>query len=325
MSAIRSFVTGLGRVLSSPGLIVGLLFLSLLVVAPLAHSMRATLEESIGSSLVDEKLTEGFDLDWYGEFSADANGLAATFGPSVTGILPMLGNLERLFDGTLLRIRGPILLAGVVFLLGWAFLAGGIIDRYADVRGQSIRSQFLAQCGEYFFRFVRLQIIAVGFYWLIFRWVGNPLHQLVTSRTRDVTVEGTVMVYTVLVYALVAYLLALVSMAMDYAKISLVVEHRYSAIGGFLRGLGFVFSNFFRTVGLYLLLAVVGATLFYFYSLVAPGAGQSSWATVLFAFLIGQLYLVARIVLKLWFLASQTHLFQSAGNVSGSPGAGAAL
>ncbi len=111
MSAIRSFVTGLGRVLSSPGLILGLLLFSLLVAAPLAHSMRVALEESIGPSLVDEKLTahlgdyslvlsRGASAD---EFTTDAGGLfpAGSFvlqGQMVSGVLGTAAGQEFLFE-----------------------------------------------------------------------------------------------------------------------------------------------------------------------------------------------------------------------------------
>ena len=44
--------------------------------------------------------------------------------------------------------------------------------------------------------------------------------------------------------------------------------------------------------------------------MIAPGAGGGG-LTIWIAFLAGQLYLLARLALKLQFLASQTALFQS--------------
>jgi hypothetical protein len=312
MRTVRSFVAGLEKVVQFPSLIAWLYLTSVLLTVPLALSMRTLLKDSLGSSLVHENLRQGFDLDWYGEFSAGSAGLADSFGPSVVGSLPILSNLEKLLDGEILQADGTIFLAGLLFLLAWAFFAGGILDRYAHPDEPPTRAHFFSQNGKYFFRFVRLLIISLLFYWGIFRWVANPLHDWLEDATRDVTQEKTVMLFTLLVYTLVAFLLLLVSMVLDYAKIALVVERRRSALLACLRGARFVLAHPGSALGLYLLLTAVSLLLVWLYSLVAPGPGQSGAATILLAFLVGQIYLIARLGLKLWFLAGQTALFQSA-------------
>lgn len=312
MRIVRSFMAGLEKVVQFPSLIAWLYLTSVLLTVPLALSMRTLLKDSLGSSLVHENLRQGFDMDWYGEFSSGSAGLADSFGPSVVGSLPILSNLEKLIDGEILQADGTILLAGLLFLLAWAFFAGGILDRYAHPDEPPTRARFFSQNGEYFFRFVRLLIISLLFYWGIFRWVANPLHDWLEDATRDVTQEKTVILFTLLVYALVAFLLLLVSMALDYAKIALVVERRRSALLACLRGARFVLAHPGSALGLYLLLAAVSLLLVWLYSLVAPGPGQSGATTILLTFLVGQIYLIARLGLKLWFLAGQTALFQSA-------------
>ncbi|MCH7765586.1 MAG: hypothetical protein IH916_03420 [Acidobacteria bacterium] len=312
MRIVRSFVAGLEKVVQFPSLIAWLYLTSVLLTVPLALSMRTLLKDSLGSSLVHENLRQGFDMDWYGEFSSGSAGLADSFGPSVVGSLPILSNLEKLIDGEILQADGTILLAGLLFLLAWAFFAGGILDRYAHPDEPPTRARFFSQNGEYFFRFVRLLIISLLFYWGIFRWVANPLHDWLEDATRDVTQEKTVILFTLMVYALVAFLLLLVSMVLDYAKIALVVERRRSALLACLRGARFVLAHPGSALGLYLLLAAVSLLLVWLYSLVAPGPGQSGATTILLAFLVGQIYLIARLGLKLWFLAGQTALFQSA-------------
>ncbi len=311
MSILRALIAGLSRVLASPMLILGVYAVSLVLALPLAFAMRGILEDSIGGSRVDEKLTAGFDMQWYGEFEAGSKGLAETFGPSVTGILPQMGNWEKLLDGEILSVQGPILLAGLAFLFAWAFLGGGILDRYAQHMGAASQEQFFQRCGEFFFRFVRLQVITLFFYWLIIRWVGTPLFRWVVDSNRDTVQETKIIVHTFSAYALVAFLLIIISMASDYAKIAMVTDRWQSALLVFVRGLGFVFSRLPWTLGLYLVLLAVGGMLFLLYSVMAPGAGQSDWVGVVVAFLISQAYLLARLTLKLWFLASQTVLFTS--------------
>ncbi len=312
MSIGRSFFSGLARVLHSPAIIFWIYLASIAATLPLTAAMRQILKDSIGDSLVHEKLRDGFPMDWYGEFSAQSSGLGSSFGPSVVGILPLLTNLEKLMDGQILRTDGTILLSGTLFLLAWTFLAGGMLACYAGREASYKRSQLFSAGSEYFFRFLKLLILSLLGYLAIFRWVANPLHRLVENATRDVTVEKTVILYTAVAYALVGILLVLVSCAGDYAKIAVIVERRNSSILAFIRGLTFMVSHPVKTLGLYLLLLLTGIVLWLVYAAVAPGAGQSTSTSVTFAFLVGQSFILGRMILKLWFLASQTALFQSA-------------
>ncbi|UCD38698.1 MAG: hypothetical protein JSW54_04250, partial [Fidelibacterota bacterium] len=72
-----------------------------------------------------------------------------------------------------------------------------------------------------------------------------------------------------------------------------------------------VFSNFGKTYGLYLSIGVVWIVMMLFYWLVAPGAEQSHWITILGAFVVGQIYLLARIATRCLFYAGQTSMFRA--------------
>jgi hypothetical protein len=132
-------------------------------------------------------------------------------------------------------------------------------------------------------------------------------------------VERSVIIWTFLAYALTGLLLVLLGMVMDYGKIALIAEQRRSAIGSFFRGLRFVLRNPRQCLGLYTFLLLVSAAVLAFWMLIAPGAGQSSLLTIGLAFVAGQIYLLARIGVKLWFLGSQTSLFASLALTSPGP------
>jgi len=312
MTIMHSFTLGLRRVLGSPALILWLFFASLVIALPLTAAMRDILQASIGSSLVDQNLRRTFDLDWYGEFRANASGFADTFSPAVVGILPALRNLERILNGEIFSINRVVLAAGILFLFAWAFFGGGIITRYARPHESRNRAAFFSASARFFFRYLRLLVISLIVYWAVFRWVAKPLRTWMDRLARDITVESTVLAYTVLFYLVIAFLLMLGSLALDYAKISMVIEDRHSSVLAFIHALRFVFFRPLRTVGLYLLLVLVGLILLLVYGVVAPGAGQSRDLTLILVFLVSQLFLLARLILKLWFLASQTVLYQSA-------------
>lgn len=306
---LRSLFAGLSRILRFPALFFWILGANLVVAIPLAVAMRDVLRQSIGHSLAHENLRSGFDTSWYGEFNSSATGIGKSFGPEVVGILPLARNVEMLLEGELWKLDRTILGAGILYLLAWCFFAGGILQHYANPGTLYARGQFFWSSATYFFRFVRLLAISIAFYGAIFRWVVRPLHERLVDATRDVTVERTVLIYTLVVYLLAGLLLTLMGMALDYAKAAMVIENRRSAVLASIRGLGFVLSHPIRTFSLYGILLAVGIVILAGYAVIAPGPGQSTVFTVFVAFALAQVYVGAKIFLKLWFLASQTVLF----------------
>jgi hypothetical protein len=63
-------------------------------------------------------------------------------------------------------------------------------------------------------------------------------------------------------------------------------------------------------MGLYYALVAVGVVLLFFYSSIAPGVQQSTSASILLAFLVGQGFLVAKLMLRLWFYGGQMALYE---------------
>ena len=104
-------------------------------------------------------------------------------------------------------------------------------------------------------------------------------------------------------------LVAACNLIFDYAKVRAVVEDRRSMIGAIQSAIGFIRRNGGAAIALYLadfflFLGVVAV-----YALVAPGASTGVLYTWL-GFAIGQLYILARLWVKLTFWASEATLFQ---------------
>lgn len=315
MSIFGALGSGLGRVLQHWWLVGLVWLLNLGLALPFAWVMAEEIEGAIGPSLVHEDLRRGFDLGWFGEFEAEAEGLAATFSPTLDGAGAFYANLEAWIDAGLFRQPPSIVALGVGYALLWAFLLGGVLHRLAGSRFLDDPG-FLAASGRTFFPFVRLALLSAVLYYLIYRLQAWLFH-LVEVSTRDVTVERVVLVYTLLAAAATAALLGIVHLIFDYAKIATVIEGRRSMTMASLRGLGFVLSYPVRSVALAMLVGLLAVALVLLYSFVAPGPGQSSVVAVLAAFALGQLFLAAKLGLRLLLLGSETALFQSLGVRSG--------
>jgi hypothetical protein len=307
VTIFNAFVDGVRRVNRAPAILFGLLLVTFLLALPLGLTLRGMIETHLGSSLAADAAADGVNYDWWQEFRGQASGLGTTFEPAIIGFAAVLRNLSDFADN---RPRTmPILGAIVAYLVVWAFLIGGVIDRYA--RQRPTRSAgFFAASGIFFFRFLRLAIIAALAYYVLFVWIHVGLEGLYRLLTRDMAVERNAFVVRLALYAAFGLGLVCLTLLFDYAKVRAVVEDRRSMIGAVLASGRFIARRPVRVLGLYFLNVALFAIVVLIYALVAPGAG-SAGATMWIAFALGQLYVLGRLWTKLAFYASEVALFQS--------------
>jgi hypothetical protein len=284
--------------------------MTVLVALPLALVLRGMIARHLGSSLAADTALTGVNYEWMQEFGDQATGVGATFGPTVIGFGAVLDNLSAFLDDT----PRPLVIAGVAsaYLALWIFVAGGILDRYA--RDRPTRSHgFFAASGVFFFRFLRLAAVQ----WLAYAFLFAILHPWLFDRlfpgvTRDMTVERSAFFVRAALYGLFAIAVGAFNLVFDYAKVRAVVEDRRSMIGAIAAAVRFV-ARHPVAIGLYVLdvcVFLLSVALYALYTQMTPGAsgaGIAMWA----GFAAGQLYVLARLWVKLLFWASETALFQS--------------
>jgi hypothetical protein len=305
MSAWRD---GIRRVNGAPAILLGVWALTLLVSVPMAVAMRGMLAQHLGASLAADTAASGVNYDWMQEFSEQAAGLGVTFRPTILGFGAVLDNLSAFIDNT----ERPVVIVGAatVYIVLWIFVAGGVIDRYA--RDRPTRTVgFFASSGVFFFRFLRLAAVQ----WIVYAALFGSVHPLLFGRlyrdlVHEVTVERTAFAVRVTLYLVFGVLVAASAMVFDYAKVRAIVEDRRSMLGAIAGSIGFIGRNAAAAVSLFLanfalFIAVIGL-----YALVAPGSGAAG-VSMWIGFAIGQLYVIARLWVKLVFWASETAFFQS--------------
>ncbi|MBI3402878.1 MAG: hypothetical protein HY048_15800 [Acidobacteria bacterium] len=307
MTVLAAWRDGARRVTRAPALLAGVWALTLLVSLPLTIALRGMLEQHLGHSLAAETAASGVNSDWMQEFSDQATGLGVTFKPTVIGAGAVLDNLSAFLDNT----TRPVVIVGAAsaYVVLWIFVAGGIIDRYA--RDRATRAPgFFAASGVYFFRFLQLAVVQGIVYAVVFGVVHGWLFDRLYPRlTHDVWVETTAFAYRAALYAVFGALVAACTVVFDYAKVRAVVEDRRSMPGAIAGALRFIQRN----AGAALLLFVANFAAFLIvvglYAAVAPGAGGAG-VSMWIAFAAGQLYVIARLWVKLTCWASETALFQ---------------
>jgi hypothetical protein len=305
---IASWIGGWRRVAQAVGMALGLHALTFLLALPFAMIVRDQIAGQLGSSLAAAAVADGVNNDWWSEFTAQATGLGTTFTPSIIGFASTLDTLSRVLDARYPPAALMWLLGG--YLAVWTFLSGGILDRYARQRPTHAYG-FFGAAGRLFFRMTRLTALAGLIYWFLFAYVHPWLFlDLFPDVTRNLGVERTAFLWRLAFYAVFGLVLLMVNLVVDYARIRLVVEDRRSALGAVQASIRFLWHHPLDVTALYALDGAGFVLLLALWSVAAPGVYGPGFATWL-SFFAGQLYLLARLVIKLHFLASQTALFQS--------------
>ena len=151
---------------------------------------------------------------------------------------------------------------------------------------------FFAASGVFFFRFLRLAVLA-GIAWVfvfgvLHGWLFDEFYRWVT---REVTVERTAFAWYAALTLLFVLVVAAVMMVFDYAKVRAVVEDRRSMIGALLAGARFVRRHPAVAGGVFLLNALLFAAAVGAYALLARGARGGSGFTCTIGLIVAQAYI----------------------------------
>lgn len=290
--------------LRAPVLAASMLAATFLLALPLGAVMERSLETHLGRSGEAETAAQGWNAGWAAEYGSQAQGLGRTFSYEMLGFGGTLANLSDLLDKNGLNPVLAIAAAGSVAL--WVFLSGGLLDRFA--RGRPVRTaQFFSACGVYGLRFARLAIVIGAAYYALFRWLHPFLFERVYHHfTREMTAERDAAVLRTGLYLVFVLALAVVGLIADFAKVRIVVEDRRSMLGAIGASVRFIRRRPFRIAGLLGLNALTWLVILRLWLPLAPAATAPVW----WAFLITELYLLARVWAKLAWMASEVVFFQ---------------
>ncbi|MGB2867535.1 MAG: hypothetical protein WBD36_03725 [Bacteroidota bacterium] len=329
MTIAQAFSTGIAKVNGSKRFITFVWIVNVLVAGILAVPMLNQLDNYIRDSGKEQSLRRSIDDNWFQAYQYDfqKSEIARTLDYSIFGYAPFMHHMDGVLSGSVLRRIGGVfsdLLFGFRLnfsqftLLTWlallyalvnTFFAGGFIGAYA-AEWPSTLSEFLVEGAKYFGRFFRLSLISLLLYYLFFIWFVDWANNGIPRWTQNEPSEMTPYLFYMARNAIVLIVLALMMMGFDYAKIRMVLDGRYSALGATGAGFRFAFRNFLRTFGLYLLLCLLGIGLILVYSFLNSLVPQTGYWTILLVFVLQQIYVFFRIWLKASFYATQTAFCQ---------------
>jgi hypothetical protein len=286
-------------------LVINLAF-SLILAVPMYHSLK----DSIGNSLVGERMAEGFDYLWWGEYRDEAQGLEQTFTPSIIGKGAILNNLEGLIQLRIFDLPPIVLVLGLLYIILHTFLAGGILSILKNADQKFSLKKFFHGAGSHFFRFFLLMLISWVFFLIIGQAVKGGLDSILDG-VRETAFSEIAPFYLGLVFSAVVFFLFLfVQMAFDYGRIKIVLEDSPNIIASAAGAFRFVFRYLGSTLGLFYLLFLVQIIFTLIYIQIQGIIPQSSLLGVVVAFLFQQFFIFGLIWIRCWLYSSQMELYR---------------
>ncbi len=302
--AARAAGYGMFAIVRSPGLLIGVLLLTIVSVIPFALTVQSEVLESlamhpgaanVGGSEVDP--------EWWLEFRRHATGMAATFTPAVLGFAAPLDSFSALLDGS----RRPLALIGpvVVSALLWAFIWGGAINRFA--RDERSLRAFVAAGARHFTPLALITVIAAVVSLLLY----VTIHPLLLGFLYDaiaphVSSEPVAFLVRVLLYVMFGAVLVLANALFAFARIEIVANGAGSLTAAIAHSWRFIRSHARPTAALYLLfiLLLIAASAAYGVGELYGGSRVGGWRAVV----IGQAFIGLRLALRLALSAAQVRL-----------------
>ena len=225
---------------------VWVLFLGNLGLAALAaFPIYQGIVDFTGHSLMAETLTTGFSVNWFTDFAVNN-------------------------PGAFVRYAEVIELLGLITLPVNAILAAGVLARFRNPREPFSMGLFFRDCGRYAWRMIRLMVIALFCYWVVFRFVNGEFNKMVSRSTRYWMDDRAAFFAHLGVGLLVLLALALVNLVIDFARVRLVRIEGAGVLESFLASLGFSVGRFPKAALVYAVPSLGGIALLGVYRLVVP-------------------------------------------------------
>jgi hypothetical protein len=165
--------------------------------------------------------------------------------------------------------------------------------------------------GRFWGRFLRLTAIASVFYYVLFWFWASRMAQFNHWVVRGGVREAPHFYLEWLRWALLFFCCFVVNAIVDYARAALVAHPDRSTLAALGEGAGFVAGRFGRVMAIYLGLGVLAALAVLAYAAFARFFPQSSVMTVFVWFLVAQILLWVRWLLRLSSWAAALAFYQS--------------
>jgi hypothetical protein len=285
MTSSRALTSGFWTTIKSYRMILLLYAVNFILAAVLAFTFESVLTNSIGDSLSLEKLVKDFDYTTYNDFMFKHGGKVHSLMSAVDWLVAF-------------------------YLFLNVLLGGGLISTVNEHGDNFSLKSFFAECGAYFSRFFRLFLISLFVLFLVSAITGFFLGIIFSASTESAVSEVLPMTLGGIFFALFLFVVMLIVLIADYAKVMTVVNEGTSMLKVFWQSVKFVFQNFFRVIGLQIVMLLLTLLAMGIYLILERQIGTSSAGAVVGLFLVQQIFVASKVSLRVWIFSGQVELFK---------------
>jgi len=282
MTIINHILSGAARSLRSWKWILVAWFVTFVLVALVVYPFRSALLNVFGSSMITEKLKNGFDLDVFSNAGAGLSVLASFF---TSGVI-------------------------IVILAGWllnVFLSGGFFHVVGRKDKETISKGFFAAAASNFWSYlaanilIRLMVNIISF--LI---IGLPLIIMASDGTSEkvpkiLMISGSIFLLILPVFLLIT----------DYARAWQAASPKKDAIMALGNGFKYTFRYFFSSwIMMFIIVAIQSLFtigVFIIITMARPTGGMG----IFLMFVLSQVFFIVKIGLRTWRYGIITSKFEA--------------
>jgi hypothetical protein len=293
MSAYQAISAGLVAAWRNKAVVTLFFACNLLLAAAVAAPMHSAIADHLGHSMTANQLARGFSAPWLVEFQLAYSGFLKGF------------SIAIVYGGILFLVLNAVLSAG----------AFEVFSRRLDPRddgsaGWSMQA-FGRGIGRFWGPFLRVTAISSLFYYALFwLWAGRAA-QFDRWLFRNSVREAPHFYLEWLRWALLFFCCFVVNLIVDYTRAGLTAHPERSTLAALGDGAGFVAGRFGRVIAIYLGLGSLAAAAVLAYAAFARFFPQHSVITVFVWFVVAQILLWIRWLLRLSTWAAVVAYYES--------------
>lgn len=249
----------------------------------LSIPVYAVLHDSLGRSILSDKLAVNFDYIWFLQFL-------------------------NIYKSNLDQIHYMLYGLMAIYLLVQTFFLGGIISIF-NIPKKNHTVDFFYGGVRYFVRFTKLMLFSLLFFGVAFL-INKYTGEVIISAFKNSENELAEFILMSLRYLLLIFFIGVVSIIADYSKIYIAVKDKFEIIRTLIETIKFLKNNFAKVFILFLLVAIFGAVGAVIYNIVRVTIPETPFYFLLVSFILQQMLIIFRLLIRMLFYSTEVILFK---------------
>lgn len=285
MKILKSYKEGIIQTAGHRRMLIYLWVINMVISLVAAIPLISLITRGLSRSLMGDQVARKVSMLWFGDLSFRIKEIGGSMGSWL--IVPV-----------------------ILYLLLHIFLNGGIISQLSAGNKTVTLGSFLKGGGDYFWRFFKLFAISVIFYIFAVTFLHGIISQILNIFKKQAVTGWTFIIVSNISMIILILLISIVNMIFDYAKILTVTGKEKKVLCSLKNALRFLRNHFFRAWGLFLMLGLGFITATIIYMEIAQIMAVHTVLMVMILFLWQQIFIFAKIGIKVQFFGSQMNFLQ---------------